>query len=615
MKQHPMTGRLAGVVMALALVLPPALAGEDLTRAAPLSGRQARELGVGRLVPDLPVELADGTQSRLSALLGDRATVLVLRSVDCPISRKYAPILAELEAAHAPKGVRFLYVNPMSVDSAEAMREEAAKHGLAGPYVRDAEQGLAKALGARTTTEVIVLDADRTVRYRGAVDDQIGLGFVLPEPKQRYLTDALAAVLGGDAVPTAATIAPGCALATAGAVAMPEALTYHNAIGRIMAANCVSCHRSGGVGPFRLDEYPEVAGRTPMIEYMVGQGHMPPWDAAPGTGPWKNDFSLTDAEREAVLAWIAAGTPEGEPADGAPAPQFSAAVWTIGEPDEVYEVPTPVEVPASGTIDYVYQWVQTTGQRDRWVQAVEVIGESSGVLHHALVFVEEPRKEGEDDRRYFRRWNGGAEGYFAGYVPGQGPTVFPEGFGMRLPRRAWLKFQLHYTPNGEAVTDRVRIGFKFAETTPENKVEISGIANNDFVIPPGASDVVVTAESRIARDAVLAGFSPHMHFRGRSFTYELVTPEGERTTLLEVPDYDYNWQTMYEFATPLEVAKGSKIVCTAVFDNSEANPRNPDPGKEVRFGEQTWDEMMIGYYMWWPQRKEIGGSPIGSIAP
>ncbi|MEQ8769276.1 MAG: redoxin family protein [Phycisphaerales bacterium] len=615
--KHVLTGAVIGRVsmatVASVGALPAQADEPDLTRAVPMTEREGRAIGVGRYVPDRAVTLADGTETTLSALQGEVATVLVMRMAECPACMKMGPKLAELDAAYADKGVRFVYVNPTTVDTAESMLEEAEKYGFVGAYIHDEDQSFADHLGARTTTEVFVLDASRTIRYRGAVDDQIGLGFTLPEPRNTYLTDVLDAMLNGGSLETTATvtIAPGCKLAYGDVTDFPEELTYHNAIGRIINTNCVSCHRDDGVGPFALDSYAEVAGRTPMIDYVVKEGIMPPWDASPHVGEWANDFSLTDAEKQAVAAWIAAGGPEGDPADGAPPPEFASTEWTIGEPDVIYEIPDAVDVPASGVIDYVYQWVQTEGNRDRWVQAVEVINDKPGVLHHALVFVEDPRKENESDRRYFRRWNGGGEGYFAGYIPGQGPTVFDEDFGMRLKRRSWLKFQLHYTANGEAVRDKVRIGFKFADSTPENKVEISGVFTDDFVIPPNTKDVTVVAEERLRRDMMIAGFSPHMHFRGYSYKYELETPDGERTVLCEIPRYDYNWQTFYEFAEPLEVEKGSTLICTAVYDNTEDNPFNPDPSREVTFGEQTWDEMMIGYYMWWPIRKEI--APVGGI--
>ncbi len=583
----------------------------DLARALPLTEREGRALGVGRYVPDRTLTLLDGTETALSALEGEAATVLIMRSTDCPLCMKLGPAIAAAEQSFADKGVRFVYINPMDVDTPDAMREEIGKYGLTGAYVHDADQSLADALGARTTTEVFVLDPSRTIRFRGALDDSVGIGFVLPEARNTFLADALASVLAGEAPEVTATIPPGCKLEFGDVADFPAELTYHNAIGRIIDTSCVSCHRDDGVAPFPLNSYAEVAGRTPMIDYVVKEGVMPPWDASPHVGAWANDFSLTDAEKQAVTSWIAAGGPEGDPADGAPVPEFATTEWTIGEPDVIYEITDAVDVPKSGIIDYVYQWVQTEGNRDRWVQAVEVINDNPGVLHHALVFVEDPRKEGESDRRYFRRWNGGGEGYFAGYIPGQGATVFEEGFGMRLKRRSWLKFQLHYTANGEAVRDKVRIGFKFADSTPENKVEISGVFKDDFVIPANTKDVTVVAEERLRRDMMIAGFSPHMHFRGYSYKYELETPDGERTVVCEIPRYDYNWQTFYELAEPLEVAKGSTLICTAVYDNTEDNPYNPDPSKEVTFGEQTWDEMMIGYYMWWPIRKEI--APAGGI--
>lgn len=572
----------------------------DIQRARPLTDRQARILGVGRWVPNLKMTDLSGNTVPLSKRMGSVATVLVMRDAGCPLCKKVGPTLAELEEAYAGKGVRFIYVNSSKVDDAAAMSGEVENYGFRGDYVSDKEGAIAGALGARTTTEAYVLDAAGTVVYRGAVDDRLGLSANRPAADHAFLADALDAVIGGETIKVKASIAPGCLIGPGAGVRMPERPTYHNAVSRILQTSCVSCHREGGAGPFVLDSYEQASGRSAMLGFVVEEGIMPPWDAAAHTGPWVNNMALAPEERQTLIDWIAAGTPEGDPADAPVARAWPTGGWQMGEPDVVYEVPDATRIPASGAIDYVYHYVQTESNKERWVQAVEFQTDAPEVMHHALVFVEEPRRESESDRRFFKRWNGGLEGYFAGLIPGQGPMWFPEGYGQRLKRRAWLKFQLHYTPNGTRQTDKIRVGFKFADKKPERRIEISGIGDIEFVVPAGAENHVVVAEDRINRNKVIDGFSPHMHFRGKSYKYELITPDGEEVLLLDVPTYDYNWQHFYELAEPIEVERGSKIRCTAVFDNSANNPQNPDPTKDVRFGEQTWDEMMIGYYRWWP---------------
>ncbi len=598
-----------------ALGLAPALAADtdayDVSRVAPI--HDASAMGVGTWVADAAFTDVEGNEGRLSDFAGAKALVIAMRDVSCPLAQKIGPATAEIEKAYADKGVAFLYLNVSTTDTPEQIRESQSGYGMAGRAVHDPDRELASALGPKTTTEAFVLDPSRTLRFRGAVTDRFGVGSVRPGDAASPLAAALDAVLAGEAVETPATTAPGCLLEIERAPtrAEGESPTWSREIGRVFQNNCVECHRSGGIGPFPLDTYSEAGSRLPMLKYMVGERLMPPWHASRDTGPWVNDRSMSDSDVQAVLDWIEAGGPEGDPSEAPTALSFEDTEWQIGEPDLVLELDA-VDIAASGTVDYVYQYVETGLRRDMWVQAVELRTEAPSVMHHALAFVEDPRKENESDRQFWRRWQGGADGYFAGLVPGQGPTVFPEGQGMKLPRRSWLKFQLHYTPDGTRRSDTVRIGFKFADSTPEEKIIIEGVFNEEFTIPAGAADYVVTAEHRINSRRTILGFAPHMHLRGASFKYELTTPEGETTTVCDVPAYDFDWQHFYKLAEPLLVEKGSKLTCTAVFDNSEDNPANPDPGKDVSFGEQTWDEMMIGYYMYYRSPKPL--TPI-TMAP
>ncbi len=592
------------IVVGLAPPLASASDGYDVSRVAPV--HDASGLGVGSWIADAAFTDLAGTPGRLSDFAGARALVIAMRDVSCPLAQKIGPATAEIEKSYTDKGVAFLYLNVSTTDTPEQISESQSAYGMHGRVVHDPERELAAALGPMTTTEAFVLDSSRTLRFRGAVTDRFGVGSVRPGEAASPLGAALDAVLGGREVATAATTAPGCLLEIERAPTRGEgeAPTWNREISRVFQASCVECHRGGGIGPFPLDTYGEAGSRLPMLKYMVGERLMPPWHAAPNTGPWVNDRSLSDKDVQAVLDWIAAGGPEGEPAE-APAPLvFDDTEWQIGEPDLVLELDA-VDIASSGTVDYIYQYIETGLRRDRWVQAVEIRTETPSVMHHALAFVEAPRKEGESDRQFRGRWQGGADSYFAGLVPGQGPTVFPDGQGMKLPRRSWLKFQLHYTPDGTRRTDTVRIGFKFAESTPEEKVFIEGVYNEEFTIPAGAAAHVVVAEQRVNSRRTILGFSPHMHLRGASYKYELTTPEGETTTICDVPSYDFDWQHFYKLAEPLLVEKGSKLTCTAVFDNSEDNPQNPDPGKDVSFGEQTWDEMMIGYYMHYRSPKPL----------
>lgn len=587
---------LALSIALLAAALPGDTLDLDVSVARELG--RPRDHGVGLPVGDVVVGPDGTTLGDLARADGTAALVVAMRDAGCPLSRKGRPALERLVAEQRGRGVAFLFVYPGAHQSADEARGD-----LRLPDARlllDPDGEVAAALDARTTTETFVVDRAGTLRYRGAVDDRHGIGFTRPEVSRTWLADALDDALSDAPVAVPVTTAPGCVLEF-DAVASPasdETPTYHRDVARLVQDRCVTCHRDGGVAPFSLETYDDVRGRRGMIRYVLDAGLMPPWGAADGTGPWRNDRSVSAADRARLEAWFDAGCPPGDPAD-APLPLVYDVDWTIGAPDAVYRLPEPFDVPAEGVVDYRYAYVPTDGETDRWLRAVEVRPSARDVVHHVLVFVEEPKADDETWDEWRRRQRGGLDGYFAAYVPGQGATVYPDGFGKRLPAGATLKFQIHYTPNGRPASDRTEIGFVFADRAPDHEVRTSGVFDTRFTIPAGADDHVVEAAAEFGEAATLLGFSPHMHLRGKSFRYDAVFPDGTRETLLDVPDYDFDWQTMYRLETPREVPGGTRIECVARFDNSAGNPENPDPTRPVRFGEQTHDEMMIGYLEWW----------------
>ena len=452
--------------------------------------------------------------------------------------------------------------------------------------------------GALSTTDAFVLDARRTLVYRGAIDDQYGLGYSLDAPRQRYLADALAATLAGRAPAIAATQAPGCLLDLA--EAQPAArgdLTYHNRVSRLLQSNCIECHRAGGVAPFALETHEQVSAKAGMIRKMVDRGLMPPWFAAPPAKgahtPWVNDRSLAERDKADLLAWLDAGKPAGNPKDAPLARQWPGE-WKIGTPDAVVQIPTPIEVKATGAMPYQNVTVETDLGEDKWVRGFEVQPTAREVVHHVLIFVRE-RDGAVPGKRRMGAEDEASGGFFAAYVPGNNHIIYPDGYAKPLPAGARIKFQIHYTPNGTATRDQVRIGLLFAKQAPEHVVHVAGIADVLLNIPPGATDHPETGSIPVPREVKLLAFMPHMHVRGKAFRYEVVLPDGTTRTLLDVPRYDFNWQLGYRYAEPPTIPAGSKIRATGWFDNSANNPANPDPNKTVRWGPQTYDEMMLGY--------------------
>jgi hypothetical protein len=487
------------------------------------------------------------------------------------------------------------------------MRDEVRTFGFKGRYLADAKGRLAAALAARTTTEVFVLDSQRTLVYRGAVDDQYGIDYTKTEAGQPLLAAALDDLVAARPIRTPAARAPGCELGLLPALPTgAERVTYHRQVSRIVQAHCLECHHVGGVGPFPLDSYEAVAGRAPTIRRVLQDGFMPPWFAAPGSGPWANDPSLSAWERRTFFRWLDSGMPAGDPAES-PLPRKYESSWTIGTPDLVVELPKTQQVPAEGFLKYRWDAVDLDFPEDRWVQSVQILPSARTHVHHVIVFLE-PRDRGTIsamlDRLVALGSKAGSrralESHFAIYGPGNNGIVFPDGTAKRLPAKARLLFQLHYVATGVPAVDRTRLGIVFAKEPPRRELQTASAFNDDFTIPAGAPNHEVGGSYEFQEPGQLVWFGPHMHLRGKAFRYELVSPAGTRTLLLDVPRFGFNWQIGYTLARPVHVEPGTRLVATGWFDNSAGNPANPDPARAVPFGVQSTDEMMIGYFNWIP---------------
>jgi hypothetical protein len=558
----------------------------------------ANQHGVGRLAADVAFKDLAGKAHRLGEFPDHRAVVVAMTSTSCPMSRKYLPTLAHLAATFADRPVAWIFVNSIPVDRPEDMRRSADYLGDGAIYVRDADGAIAKAVGALTTTDVIILDRSRTVLFHGAVDDQYGIGYSTDQPKRQYLADALEAILANKPPPIAATEAPGCALDLGDEPAPPTDVTFHNRVSRIMQANCVECHREGGVGPFSLVTYDDVAGHAGMIKQVLKLGTMPPWFAAPEEGvddkahsPWANDRSLSATDKADLLAWIDGGKQLGDARDAVQPHTYNTG-WLIGTPDAIFEFPRAVPVKATGTMPYENVIVETNLDSDQWVQAIEVQPGDRSVVHHMLIYLLASDRDGvslkeeaEDERN----------GFWAIYVPGNATLVYPDGFARLMPQGVKLRCQVHYAPSGMATTDRSRIGVVYAKQPPRHEVRVVGIGNPHMAIPPGAENHKEEGSLKLPMDIQILAFLPHMHLRSKACRYRVVSPSGETRTLLDIPRYDFDWQLLYRYRHPRRVLKGETIKFTGWFDNSQNNPANPDPTATVRWGKQINDEMHLGY--------------------
>ena len=391
----------------------------------------------------------------------------------------------------------------------------------------------------------------------------------------------------------------------AAALAAPktEPPTFHKDILPVLQKRCQDCHRPGEIAPMALLTYREVRPWAKAIQEAVVSRKMPPWPADRHFGKFTNDRSLPPDEIDLISAWVAAGAPEGDGKHAPPPAQFAEG-WLMPKPDVVLEMPNEFSIPASGTVEYQYIVVPTGFTEDKWVEIAEARPGNRKVTHHIIAFTREPGSKWLAEARpgvpYVPRKGDKSEGgpteLLVGYAPGMEPMILRPGQAKRVKAGSDLVLQMHYTAAGAAATDRSRIGLIFAKQPPKERVFTGNATNSKFVIPPGVAAHEVKSEITFQEDTKLVDLMPHMHVRGKDFEYRLVYPTGETQTILRVPRYDFNWQLFYYLTDQLLIPKGTRMECTAHFDNSPNNPANPDATKEVRWGDQSWEEMMIGWF-------------------
>ena len=409
-------------------------------------------------------------------------------------------------------------------------------------------------------------------------------------------------------------------------VAQGTAPDFAKDVAPVLYRNCASCHREGGLGPFSVLQADSVKAYADDIRDAVRTGYMPPWHAEGPHGTFSNDRRLSDLEKQTIVRWVEDGAKLGDRGALPAAPVF-ASKWEIGTPDATYSMATEFVVPEKGTIEYQYFEVPTNLTEDKWVQAIEIMPGTRAVVHHALVFARPPAApapagapaassapgpanapptaapkpplSGDENNEFTdpprvdqRNASPMRVGNLVGTTaPGTNVLRFPEGAALRLRAGSTLVFQMHYTAHGHEEKDRTSIGFKFASARPAEQIIASQFLNGKFVLPAGKKDVMVPSTLTINEDVTLYGIFPHTHVRGTRWLYTLEKPDGTSEVILDVPRYDFNWQSYYMFAKPLVVPAGAKIVSKAWYDNSASNKSNPDASKDVRWGDQSWEEM------------------------
>jgi peroxiredoxin len=621
---------------------------------------EAGDTSVGRkIVPFALIDYHGKVHESKALLSQNKAMAVVFLGTECPLAKLYGPRMQALSKEFEAKGVAFLGIDSNRQDSMVGLGAFARQQGLTFPILRDSRNGVADMFGASRTPEAFLVDAQGVIRYQGRIDNQYtfgaGVGFAQPQLKRRDLAIAVDEVLAGKPVSVTTTEAKGCIIGRVREPKQDASVTYSNQISRLFNERCVTCHRAGEIGPFAMTKYDDVAGWGEMIAEVVRDQRMPPWHANPAYGKFTNENVLSARDKELIYSWVDAGCPEGNPAELPPAPKFTEGWLLDRAPDKVvYMNDKPVDIKAEGVDPYRYYIADPGFKQDTWVRSAQCLPSNPAVVHHIIVFVAPPeavdriveaqkralaelaesQKKGEDPqavrarRRAARlraeaakkttvkkeaaakdksgkpakndnRGDGDMSNMdlLCGFAPGTRPFVAPPGMAKLVPAGWKFIFQMHYTPNGSPQKDRSAIGLLFEDPAKVTyRLATANASNADFEIPAYADDYKVEIRKKFVRDTLFIGMYPHMHVRGKAFRYELNYADGKKEILLDVPRYDFNWQNWFKLQKPLVIPAGTEMVCTAHYDNSEHNLCNPDPSKPVRWGDQTWEEMMIGWY-------------------
>lgn len=554
---------------------------------------------VGRQIPNFVLQDLQGKQVALADFHDSPAVVVLFLGTECPIGNQYVPYLKELRDRFASAGVTFLIINSNTGDTPDKLQEHQSEYKLDFPILSDPNQEVADIFAAERMTQAFVLDYRRIVRYSGRIDDRIGYGTKKTKPTREDLAEAVRQVLKKEPVSVAETELVGCLITRRTSEDLAAQVTYCKDVAPILQKKCENCHHADTAAPFTLSSYDDAANWSAMIREVILDRRMPPWHADPRFGEFSNCRTLTSPELETLLAWIDHGTPKGDEKD-LPAPIAYTEGWQIDKPDFVFKLPEEVQVPADGVVRYKYFETKTNFEEDVWIEAAEARPGNRAVVHHIIVFYNDPNSRGDLD-----------DGWIVAYAPGDSPLQLSGRHARRIPKGATLIWQMHYTPTGKPEVDQSELALRLykGKEPPVHNVKTRGLYNRRFTIPAGNPHYRVASTRTFDRETTILTLMPHLHLRGKSFEYKFIYPDGREQIALSVPQYDFNWQTSYQFKEPLVVPPGTRMECVAYFDNSPNNPANPDPKTTVRWGEQTWDEMMIGYMEYYDSESDAEGKP------
>lgn len=531
---------------------------------------------------------------------GEKGTVVFYMSTECPVTAAYTSRINRIAEEYSASGFEFTGLYPQASDDDVKVKNFVKERGFKFNCSLDLGGAKAKADGVTTVPTVVVRDSRGQLLYFGAIDDNKVTDLV----HSSYLSDALKAIAAGSKISTPQKTVPvGCVLSP-GAVPPPlEKVNYAEHVATILNNHCVSCHRPGEVAPFSLVGYDNAKNWAPTVAAVTASKKMPPWKAVPGIGEFKHENRLTDTEIETIKRWADAGAPRGEKSKEPAAPKFSGE-WGLGEPDMVMQIPKPFKVSADGQDEYWHFVLKPDIKEPMFVQAIDVKPGNKKIVHHVILWLDE---SGAADKLLAEKGQNGAyltfgspgfmpDNSFGGWAPGMRAERMPEDAGIMLKPGTNVVLEVHYHKSGKEETDQTKVGLYFAKDAKKvsNHVEIAWLANPFIKIKAGLADQKFKQTIPIPTDVKLYSLMPHMHMLGQEMKATYVHPDGTEEPLIYVDDWDWNWQFTYGLKEPKILKKGSKVVIEAIYDNSENNLYNPNkPPKEVTWGEQTTDEMML----------------------
>lgn len=531
----------------------------------------------------------DGSLTEVTSKSTAKLHVVCFLGAECPMARAYGGRLSEMAEEFRDEGVQFVGVNSNRQDSVADVRGYVGSLNITFPFLKDQGNVIADRFNATRTPEVFVLDTNLNVQYHGRIDDQYAPGIARANPTTNDLRNAIEELLAGKAITVAETEPLGCFIGKVkreSASPVENLITYAQHVVPVLQKHCLECHRAGDIGPFAMNSYDEVAGWADTMLETIDNGRMPPWHADPKFGHFANARNMPDADKQIIRDWIAGGLKRGDDTTVPDSPEFMDGWQLERQPDQVVEMRSrPFVVPKDGVVEYQYFVADPGFEEDKWITGVQVIPGARSVVHHAIVFVRPP------DGSRFR-----GVGWMGAYVPGQRMVPLPVGTARKVPAGSKLVFQMHYTPNGTETEDITRVGLLFGkdEEVTDEVFTLIGL-NQEFEIPPNTASHTVEAKVPwFPKNGQLLAATPHMHFRGKSF--QLFTDDNADDPLLSVPNYDFNWQHTYALSEPIPLANLEQLRFTATFDNSDANPFNPDSSEWITWGDQTWEEMAVTFF-------------------